>query len=179
MLFASRRVILGELGWWWQYLLALRSTSAASIADVRWPQKQVAEVLLTVCMVMTCPGSIYLLEEKESPCALKRIITFLSVLWLQLAAAFVHETASRDNSNQRKKILSTFWLVESTFVWLKAGWGCLQRCQCAQCLQMHPETAVFLTAATQYHYSRECSAVWCVCCLFWHSLCDPVRLKFA
>lgn len=53
------------------------------------------------------PG-IYLLEEKESHFALKRIITFLSVLCLQLAAAFVHETASWNNSNQRKKIVTPF-----------------------------------------------------------------------
>lgn len=62
-------------------MLALRSTSAERIADVRWPRKQVAEVLLAVCGAdMSRKSGIYLLEEKESPFALKRIITFLSCL---------------------------------------------------------------------------------------------------
>lgn len=127
--FASRRVSLAELGWWWHCLFALRGTSIERIAGIRWPQKQVGEDWLTMCNVqcadMTRRSGIYLLEEKELSFSfsLQRIVTF-PCQCLHLPAAVVYETTSWDDSNQGKNIASLVCLVECTFSTLevKARW---------------------------------------------------------
>lgn len=118
-------------------------------------------------------SGIYLLEEKESPFALRRIITFLSICacsYLLFLCMKLHHGMIATRG--RKSYHSFGWWRAHLSDWRLDG-GAYKGAS-GLCLQMHPEIAVFLTAAAWYHYSRKCSAVWCCHCLFWHCLYVPV-----